>query len=273
MAKSMKTPPAYAPSSVDHALRLAQILQLDGAITVSAAAERLGVARSTAHRLLTALVYRDFAVQDEDRTYRVGPILALAERARSDVGALRAAALGPMRALVDRIDETVNLSIRTGRTVRFIASVECAQALRVGSREGMVFPAHQASGGLITLAALSDRELETLYAGDDRRDLGEEPPDLARLRVELRAVRRSGVALNLERTERGVVALGHAVRDHAGATIAALSISMPGVRYSPDHLTALIAALTTATDAITRALHGAGLDGSDEQGAPGEGGG
>ncbi|WP_067134499.1 IclR family transcriptional regulator [Microtetraspora malaysiensis] len=254
MAKPMKTPPAYAPNSVDHALRLAQILQLDGAITVSAAAERLGVARSTAHRLLTALVYRDFAVQDEDRTYRVGPVLALAERAQSDVGALRAAALGPMRALVDRIDETANLSIRTGRNVRFIASVECAQALRVGSREGMVFPAHQATGGLVALAALSDEELDLLYAADDRSDPAEELPDLARLRRELRSVRHSGVALNLERTERGVVAVGCPVRDRAGATTAALSISMPSVRYAPKQVTPLIAAITAAADAITRAL-------------------
>lgn len=253
MAKPMKTPPAYAPNSVDHALRLAQILQLDGAITVSAAAERLGVARSTAHRLLTALVYRDFAVQDEDRTYRVGPVLALAERARSDVGALRAAALGPMRALVDRIDETVNLSIRTGRNVRFIASVECAQALRVGSREGMVFPAHQATGGLVALAALPDEELELLYAAD-RGDPAEEPPDLVRLRRELRSVRRSGVALNLERTERGLVAVGCPVTDRAGATVAALSISMPSVRHSPEQVPSLVAALTATAEAITRAL-------------------
>ncbi|MFI9626730.1 IclR family transcriptional regulator [Streptomyces sp. NPDC052042] len=253
MAKPMKTPPAYAPSSVDHALRLAQILQVDGSVTVSAAAERLGVARSTAHRLLTALVYRDFAVQDEDRTYRVGPILALAERARSGLGALRAAAVGPMRALVDRIDETVNLSIRTGRTVRIIASAECGQALRVGSREGTVFPAHQATGGLIELAALSDEEVAALYA-DDRRAPGEEPPDPAQLRRELWAVRRSGVALNLERTERGVVAVGCAVKDRAGATTAALSVSMPSVRYSPRMLKPLTAALTAAADEITGAL-------------------
>ncbi|MEV7009230.1 IclR family transcriptional regulator [Streptosporangium sp. NPDC051022] len=254
MAKPMKTPPTYASNSVDHALRLAQILQIDGTITVSAAAERLGVARSTAHRLLTALVYRDFAVQDEDRTYRVGPILALAERAQSDVGTLRAAALGPMRALVDRIDETANLSIRTGRNVRFIASVECAQALRVGSREGMVFPAHQATGGLIALAALSDEELATLYAPDDRGDPAEEPPDLTRLRRELRSVRLSGVVLNLERTERGVVAMGCAVKDRTGAPVAALSISMPSARYSPKLLKPLAAAITAAADAITRAL-------------------
>jgi DNA-binding IclR family transcriptional regulator len=69
VAQSLKKPPAYAVTSADHALRLAMMLQLEGPMTVSAAAERLGVARSTAHRLLSMLVYRDFAVQDEDRTY------------------------------------------------------------------------------------------------------------------------------------------------------------------------------------------------------------
>ncbi|MEV5986522.1 IclR family transcriptional regulator [Streptomyces sp. NPDC052051] len=253
MAKPMKTPPPYAPSSVDHALRLAQILQVDGSITVSDAARRLDVARSTAHRLLTALVYRDFAVQDEDRSYRVGPVLALAERARSGLGALRAAAVGPMRALVDRLDESVNLSIRTGRTVRIIASAECGQALRVGNREGTVFPAHQATGGLIELAALPDEEIAALYA-DDRRTPEADRPDLAELRRELWAVRRSGIALNLERTERGVVAVGCAVKDRTGATTAALSVSMPSVRYTPRMLKPLTAALTNTADEITAAL-------------------
>ncbi|WP_213016961.1 helix-turn-helix domain-containing protein [Rhodococcus sp. 3A] len=55
-----KNPPAYAISSVDHALRLAAMLHLKGELTVAEAADRLGVARSRAHRLLQMLVYRDF---------------------------------------------------------------------------------------------------------------------------------------------------------------------------------------------------------------------
>nr|WP_066942018.1 IclR family transcriptional regulator C-terminal domain-containing protein [Microtetraspora fusca] len=124
----------------------------------------------------------------------------------------------------------------------------------MGSREGMVFPAHQATGGLVALAALSDEELERLYAADDRSDPAEELPDLAKLRRELGSVRHSGVALNLERTERGVVAVGCPVKDRTGATVAALAISMPSVRYSPKQVKPLIAAITAAADAITRAL-------------------
>jgi DNA-binding IclR family transcriptional regulator len=76
--KPLKTPPPYAITSVDHALRTAIMLQLEGGLTVSQVAERLGVARSTAHRLLAMLAYRDFAVQDENRVYRAGPVLELA---------------------------------------------------------------------------------------------------------------------------------------------------------------------------------------------------
>ncbi|WP_030557844.1 helix-turn-helix domain-containing protein, partial [Streptomyces exfoliatus] len=70
MDKPLKTPPPYPIASVDHALRAATLLQLEGTATVSQIAERLGVARSTAHRLLAMLVYRDFAVRDENRAYR-----------------------------------------------------------------------------------------------------------------------------------------------------------------------------------------------------------
>ncbi|WP_155058874.1 IclR family transcriptional regulator [Streptomyces blattellae] len=249
MAKAMKNPPVYGVTSADHALQLAVILQVEGAITVSEAARRLGVARSSAHRLLSTLVYRDFAVQNEDRSYRAGPVLEIADKAQSDVGALRAAALGPLRVLVDTLDETANLSIRTGRMVRFVAAVECSRAPRVGNREGMVFPAHQVTGGLVLLAQLSDEDLEALYA-----PATEERPDLNRLREELHAVRSSGVALNLERSERGVVAIGRGVTDADGRTVAAVSVPMPRVRYAPERLTEAVAALTAAAEAISAGL-------------------
>ena len=73
MNKPLKTPPPYAIASVDHALRVAVMLQLEDGLTVSEVAERLGVARSTAHRLLAMLVYRDFAVQNDDRVYLATP--------------------------------------------------------------------------------------------------------------------------------------------------------------------------------------------------------
>jgi DNA-binding IclR family transcriptional regulator len=244
--KPLKTPPSYAIASVDHALRLAAMLQLEGGLTVSAAAQRLGVARSTAHRLLAMLVYRDFAVQDENRVYRAGPVLELAAHSQSQVSALRAAALPHLQRLSDLLGETVNLCIRTGDTARFIASVECRQALRVGSREGMVFPAHLTTAGLLLLAELSDGDLADVYAADRYASRPAERPDLAALRAELARIRRTGFAVNSERSERGLVAVGVSVRSADGTALAGLSVSMPSVRYDPRQLRPLVGALDAA---------------------------
>ena len=252
----MKQPPAYAVTSVDHALRLAVVLQVEGPLTVSAAAERLGVARSTAHRLLRTLVYRDFAVQAEDRTYRAGPVLEISGRSTSDISRLRAAALEPLRVLVDSVEETCNVSVRVGTTVRFVASVECDRALRVGSREGMVFPAHQVTGGLVLLSALSPERVDALYSSQRFTDRPQDLPDMNRLHADLRAVRRTGIAINLERSERGLAAVGRAVLDADGDAVAAVSVTMPTVRYRKDRVPEIVSALAVASEAVTAGLGG-----------------
>lgn len=259
-ARELKAPPAYVVTSVDHALRAAVMLQMEGPLGVSEVAERLGVARSTAHRLLSTLVYRDFAVQDDQRRYHPGPVLALARHSRAGTSQLRTAALPHMQRLVEVVDETVNLTVRTGATARFTASVECTQALRVSSREGMAFPAHRTTGGLVLLAALEPGEVEALYPGVDAvggADEGTgERPDQAWLRAELDKVGRAGFAVNDERSERGIVAVGVPVRGGDGHPVAGLSVSMPSIRYDRHRLPALVEALKRAAGAVEAALAG-----------------
>lgn len=248
MDRALKQPPPYALASVDNALRTATMLQLEGELTVSEVAERLQVAVSTAHRLLAMLVYRDFAVHTDRRTYRAGPVLELAAHSHSATSALRTVALPHMEQLVAVVGESVNLVIRTGDTARFIASVECANLLRVGSREGMVFPAPRVTGGMVLLAELSRSDIDEMYAGTD--------VDLGRLKRDLAKVRSSGFALNNGRSERGVVAVGVAVQDGSGVAVAGLSISMPSVRYDRHRLPGWVAALRFAARAIQADLPG-----------------
>ena len=255
-AKKDRTTPRYVVTSVDRALRLAAILQLEGALTVSEAAARLSVAPSTAHRLLATLVHRDFATHDEGSEYRVGPALALAAAAPSQVAALRGAALEPLSDLVDALGETASLVVRTDDTVRFIASVESDRALRVGSREGLVFPAHVVTGGLVLLACLPDGELGELYAPERYAHRPTARPDLRALRKELARIRRTGYAVNLERSEQGVAAVGKVVVDERSQPVAGIAISLPSARYSAALLPRFDEALGSASDRITAALRG-----------------
>lgn len=251
MDKPTKIRPSYAIASVDHALRLATVLQLEGALTVAEAADRLGVARSTAHRLLQMLVYRDFAAQEADRSYRAGPVLELAAHSRSDAARLRAAALPVLQRLVDILEESANLAVRVGATARFIASVESQQTLRVGSREGMVFPAHLTTAGLLQLADLDPDELAAVY---EAAPFETRASDFKRLARKLSTVRHQGFAVNREGSERGVVAIGVPVRESGGRTIAGLSVSMPSVRYDANSLQRLTGILRGAAFTIETVL-------------------
>ncbi len=243
----MKNKPAYAIASVDSALLLATLLQQEGPLRVTDAAERLGVSVSTAHRLLGMLVYRDFAVQLPDRRYGAGPVLRGGTAPQAPAARLREVALPHLRHLVDTLGETANVMVLAGTEVRFVATVECGQVLRVGDRTGRSLPAHLASGGKALLATLDDEALAGALADVDG-------DTAARLRRELGTVRRQGFAVNDQQTEAGLTAIGVAVPDPAGTVRAALSVAVPTARYAGGSLPAWVAALTAAAAGIARDL-------------------
>ncbi len=215
---------------------------------VTDCAQRLGVARSTAHRLLAMLVYRDFAEQDADRRYTAGPVLRRSA-APEPAADLRRLALPHLQALSERTGETVNLMLVLDDQARFVASVECSQVLRVGNREGRMLPAHLTSGGRAVLATRSVEEVTSLYSTPDSP-----VADVATLLRELRRIRRQDFAVNDQRTEPGVTAIGKAVRVPMGAPPAAVSLAMPTARYRHDKLRGWVENLATTAGRIEQEL-------------------
>jgi IclR family transcriptional regulator, acetate operon repressor len=229
----VKNKPPYAIESVDNALRILQALRDSGQVRVSAVAAELGIARSTAHRLLAMLVYRDFAVQAEDRSYRPGPALSAGPLRGEPAKRLRQLMRPHMEALCDQVEETINLVVRLGPQTRFLHTVESAQLPRVGDRQGTVLPAWQTSGGKALLAELPDAQLSALLRAGGRPPDGMTDARRRALVKELRLVRDRGYAENIEESESGVCAVGMCLRDRAGDPVAALSVSAPSVRYTP----------------------------------------
>ncbi|MER7922346.1 IclR family transcriptional regulator [Streptomyces sp. NPDC096057] len=244
----MKNKPAYGIDSVDHALRLAVLLQQEGPVRVAEAAERLGVARSTAHRLLAMLVYRDFAEQMPDRRYAVGPVLRRPTVAEP-VTRLRELCLPHLRRLAALTHESTHLEILLGDQVRVVASAEGDQAVRVGDREGRMLSAHRAAGGRALLAQLGEEEVTALYAAQGAPEV-----DVTRLLHGLRQVRRRGFALNHQSTEADLTAIGRTVEGSDGATVAAVVIAMPTARYRRGQVTDWVEPLTATVQNIEREL-------------------
>lgn len=254
--------PPYPIESVDNALRLLQILRDEGALRLSDAATALDVAPSTAHRLLAMLVYRGFAFQDANRVYLPGNSLGVGPVRVPWTRDLRDLAQPHLELLSSRLNETVNLMIRAGTKVRFLACVESSNILRVGDRQGAVLPASQASGGKVLLAELDPTLLAKMFLSRSSRMSGDglDEPGFARLVAELDQVRARGYAVNDEDTEPGVGAVGMSLTGAGKRSIAAISVAAPTPRLAGIMSDEAIALLRTTRLEVEADLLEHGID-------------
>jgi IclR family transcriptional regulator, acetate operon repressor len=242
----MRNKPAYPLQSVDSALRLAQMLQASGPIRLSDVAAEFEIGVSTAHRLLSALVYRGFAEQLPDRRYGPGMALRPMPVLDATVSELRERSQLAMANLVEAVGESVNLVVLADMEVYFVATVECARVLRVGERTGQRLPAHLTSGGKAILSRMADSEI------DRYRNIG--AAHFARLKRELLFARRDGYASNHQETERGLTAIGVAFEPLPRSVSAAVCIAMPTVRFRRTMLKRYVAALRDTAHAIASSV-------------------
>lgn len=226
---------ATSLSSVDNALRLVHVLAQREEVGVAEAGRLLGVARSTAHRLLASLVVHGFAEQDpETRGYRAGSALlefGLATVRRYDV---RAHARPYLEALSEGTGETSHLLVLAGADTLFLDSVEGGQSVRTTGRVGASFPAHTTSGGKALLAALDGAALRALYPDEELTVLTDRTIATRRgLEAELGGIRERGYAVNAGESDPHITSVAAAVRDATGAARFAISVSMPAFRAAP----------------------------------------
>ncbi|WP_328916656.1 MULTISPECIES: IclR family transcriptional regulator [unclassified Streptomyces] len=231
---------AYRVEAVDRALVLLTLLAERGRLSVTEAAGELGVVPSTAHRLLSTLCHRDFAVRGDDRLYRPGAH-SLSTGART-VPALPDRMRPHLESLYGAVNETVHLMVRTGTEVLFLDGIEGVRSLRVGLRIGVRMPAYRTSGGKAMLADLEPGAVEALHAGGLPPSANEKIGDLPALRRELDTVRRQGFGYNQDESEPGVTAIGASLGLVDGHH-AALAVALPSVRAGSGGVEALAARL------------------------------
>jgi DNA-binding IclR family transcriptional regulator len=251
-----RRPPAYPIASVDRALRLLLLVGRRSGIRLSEASEALGVAPSTAHRLLAMLAFHDFVRQDGDRHgYVAGPALAEIGRARVEAADLRRLARPVVEDLAARTAETVHLAVLDGRMVRYLDAVESTRALRVAARTGRSLPAHCTAAGKALLAALAPRQVSARLAGVDLEAMTDRSITahgvLAR---QLATARRLGRAVNLEESEDGVASVAATARDRAGRPVAAISVAGPVARMDAARRDLLAGEVRAAVARLEEAL-------------------
>lgn len=247
--------PQYPIESVDNALRLLLLLGDRSELRLTEVSAELGVASSTAHRILAMLTWRGFARQDpRTKTYGPGPALtnvAFSIFRRMDLPRLVQPILED---LSSTMGETSHLGTLEGVNVRFIAASEPTAAVRVASRLGKEIPAYATSTGKAMLAELSEEQLRRMYpekrlASVTRRTL----TSFDELESQLERIRRDGFAENREESEEGVASVAVSIANSAGLNLA-VNLAAPVHRLPPSKVKAFSRALKDAAMHISEAL-------------------
>ncbi|MCE0764184.1 helix-turn-helix domain-containing protein [Pseudonocardia kujensis] len=223
--------PAYAVNSIDNALRAIHILRDFGSARISDVAKVLGVADSTAHRIMAMLVFHGFAVQDDDRRYRAGPALSAPVISSELARDIQELALPTLGALANRYGETVCLATRVGVHTRVLVSAEPEDPDHVPERTGNVLPAHLSAAGRALLALLPVEKVEHLYRSTAAEARGSRLSDREYriLLAECDSTRRRGFSLCLENINKGISAVAVAVTSPRTPPVA-IVVSTPAGR-------------------------------------------
>lgn len=256
---SGRAEPPYPLHSVDNALRVLLMLQDSAPLRLVDVAARLGVARSTAHRLLAMLEYRGFAARDgHGKAYRAGAaLIELAAGATRSID-VRELARPHMEALRSATAETVHLLMLEGPSVRFVDGLEGPQGLRVGARTGLRAPAYAISGGKALLAQLDDAVVDVLFPRGLRQVTRETVAERQQLHAELERVRDAGYATNFGESEQRVSGVAVSVVGPAGRPVAALAVAAPSERLVPADAAAIARAIALEVLALAERLGGSG---------------
>lgn len=244
--------PQYPIESVDNALKILLLLRDRGELRQRDVAEYLGVASSTAHRLLAMLQYRGFLRRDLGRkTYQPGSLLtSIAYSVLADFDA-RALLRPILEELHRNLNETVHLGALEGTDVRFLDAIESPHAVRVASRMGQSKPAAATATGKALLANIPQAELYRLYPTDEVVG-AKAVRSIRELVQELEIVRTKGFATSEEDNEDGVSSVAMAVHKPGVAKTFALNVSLPVSRM-----------LASDLERITRHLKHAASEGSE----------
>jgi DNA-binding IclR family transcriptional regulator len=226
---------ARAVPAVSRALDILELFLADGTLSAPEITTRLGLPRTTVHELVNTLVDRDYlaAIPGAPIRYRLGMRVFQLGGHFADRLDLTREAQDVATEIAAACDETVHVAVLDGSDVVYVAKMDSTHPVRMVSAVGRRVPAHCTAVGKVLVAALSNEEFEARYPRGGELP-GMTPHSItspARLHRELAEVREAGVAYDDCESNEAVGCVAAGVRDRGGQMVAAMSISVPTIRW------------------------------------------
>lgn len=219
-------------SSVTTAIHLLKTFsEEDTELGISDFAKRLGVAKSTVHRLAGTLLEEGLLQQNpESGRYSLGiGLFSLGSlvRSRLDVTSESKHVLNELR---ERTRENVRLAVLERQSVVFLHDFESPETLRLRSGTGQLRPAFCTAEGICLLTGLREPELDRFMTYPRTSRTEKTITDEAALRSRIEMARRRKFAIEDEECDDGTRCIAAPIFDGSGRVVAAVGIAGPRLR-------------------------------------------
>lgn len=252
----MQAPAKARLSSVANSIRLLSSFSgEEDELAITTLAQRLGLAKSTVHRLASTLTSAGFLEQNsQNGRYRLGVALfelgALVRR-RMDVAN---EARPHLRELLEKTGETVQLGIVDHYSVLYVYEMESRRAIRMAAAVGARAPLHCTAVGKVLLAFqpaeyIKDTLARGLTAFTDKTATRREA-----VLALLEEARSHDYAIDDEESEAGLRAIAAPVRNHNGMVIAALGVAAPVQRMNKKVMQTTVPTVMAIAQAVSTRL-------------------
>jgi IclR family pca regulon transcriptional regulator len=223
--------------SLERGLGVLEILAAHPAgLTLTETAERAGLTRAGARRLLLTLVAAGHARQEGRRFLLTAKLLSIARSWLQDVP-LWDYALPFLREVSSATNESCSAAVLAGTDVVYVARVPGPRIMSVTLNVGDRLPAWCTSMGRVLLSDLPASVLEDLLRRSDIRAVTKKTlVNRADIASAVRRAGEAGYAVVDEELESGLRSISVPIRDRTGSIVAAINVPAQSLRYSVQEL-------------------------------------
>lgn len=219
----------------------------------------LDLPKSTVQRLLRTLEQEGWAQVSTDPVTRwqLSPRMLALARHGGTTNTLREAAMPHIRALAERTGETIHFSV-LDRDIQLvlIERVDSVHPVRTFNPIGATTALHSSASGKAVLAMLPPDRVKEILSRPLEKVMPNTITDPQQLMHQILEARERGYAVNISENRAHVCAVGAAVPDTAGQPVAAVTVSMPDIRFDPSRVPEWGAWVCETKQAIAEALAG-----------------
>ncbi len=224
-------------------------------MTLTEVANRTGLTRAGARRILLTLQYLGYVAANDRKFYLTPRILDLGYSYLSSMK-LWNFAEPAMEELVDKVHESCSVSVLDGAEIVYIMRVPTRKIMTINLSIGSRLPAFCTSMGRVLLGDLDDEALDTVLSQSELKALTKRTvTHPARLKKIIADDRKKGWSLVDQELEEGLCSIAVPLIDFSGRTIAAMNIGGNVTRTSSaDLIKKVLPELRAAANKINTAL-------------------